>query len=245
MLRTNRKDSVRTTHLEPLKSSEIIIDHVKEGIELAKKYKLPSAIIDFIQTHHGTSVAYYFYKKFLDKNPKGTDMERNFAYAGPKPFSKETAIVMMADAVEAASRSLQNYSEENISELVERIIYIQEQDGQFSETPLTFKDITDIKSVFTKRLSNIYHARIAYPERDAQEVNAYQLLQSLYTYRPEKQTTNPSGFCFRSYSLTSRVTVTPFLYLYSRLFRSRDGFPIVSLILIWSLLISSGYRSIR
>ena len=153
-------------HLEPLKSSEIIIDHVKEGIELAKKYKLPSAIIDFIQTHHGTSVAYYFYKKFLDKNPKGTDMERNFAYSGPKPFSKETAIVMMADAVEAASRTLQNYSEENITELVERIIYIQEQDGQFSETPLTFKDVTEIKRIFSKRLSNIYHARIAYPERE-------------------------------------------------------------------------------
>jgi cyclic-di-AMP phosphodiesterase PgpH len=152
--------------LDPVKSSKIIIDHVREGVELARKYKLPSLIIDFIQTHHGTSVAYYFYKKFLDKNPKGTDMEKNFAYSGPKPNSKETAIVMMADAVEASSRTLANYSEENISELVERIIYIQEQDGQFSETPLTFKDITDIKRVFIKRLSNIYHARIAYPERE-------------------------------------------------------------------------------
>jgi hypothetical protein len=111
-------------------------------------------------------MAYFFYKKFLDRNPKGTDMEKSFAYSGPKPFSKETAIVMMADAVEASSRSLANYSEENIGELVERIIYIQEQDGQFSDTPLTFKDITDIKSVFIKRLLNIYHARIAYPERE-------------------------------------------------------------------------------
>jgi putative nucleotidyltransferase with HDIG domain len=152
--------------LDPLKSSKIIIDHVREGVELARKYKMPSLIIDFIQTHHGTSVAYFFYKKFLDKNPKGTDMEKNFAYSGPKPNSKETAIVMMADAVEASSRTLANYSEENISELVERIIYIQEQDGQFSETPLTFKDISDIKKVFIKRLSNIYHARIAYPERE-------------------------------------------------------------------------------
>ena len=92
--------------LDPLKSSRIIIDHVKGGVELAKKYKLPSPIIDFIQTHHGTSVAYYFYKKFLDKNPRAQDMEKDFAYTGPKPFSKETAIVMMADAVEAASRSL-------------------------------------------------------------------------------------------------------------------------------------------
>lgn len=152
-------------HLDPVKSSEIILDHVKNGIELAKKYNLPSQIVDFIQVHHGTTVAYFFYKKFLDRNPKRTDLERSFAYKGPKPSSKETAIVMMADAVEASSRSLNNYSEENISELVERIIYIQEQDGQFSDTPLTFRDISQIKDVFIKRLLTIYHARIAYPKR--------------------------------------------------------------------------------
>jgi cyclic-di-AMP phosphodiesterase PgpH len=152
-------------HLDPLKSAEIITGHVKKGIDLARKFNLPSQIIDFIQTHHGTGLAYFFYKKFLDKDPKRTGMEKSFTYSGPKPFSKETAIVMMADAVEASSRSLANYSEENIGELVERIIYIQEQDGQYSDTPLTFKDITDIKSVLTKRLLNIYHARIAYPER--------------------------------------------------------------------------------
>ncbi len=151
--------------LNPLKSSKFIISHVSEGVELAKKYKLPSPIIDFIQTHHGTTVAYFFYKKFLDQNPRNSNREKDFAYPGPKPFSKETAIVMMADAVEASSRTLANYSEDNINELVERIIYIQEQDGQYSETPLTFKDITEIKRVFVKRLSNIYHARIAYPER--------------------------------------------------------------------------------
>jgi len=152
--------------IEPLESAEIITGHVKKGMELAKKYNLPSAIVEFIQTHHGTGVAYYFFKKYLDKNPKSTDMEKHFAYGGPRPLSKETAIVMMADAVEASSRSLANYSEENISELVERIIYIQEQDGQFAETPLTFKDVSDIKKVFIKRLSNIYHARIAYPKRE-------------------------------------------------------------------------------
>lgn len=151
--------------MNPLQSSGIIIKHVDEGVEFARKFKLPSPIIDFIQTHHGTTTAYYFYKKFLDQNPQNTDMEKAFAYSGPKPFSKETAIVMMADAVEASSRSLPNYSEENITELVERIIYIQEQDGQFSETPLTYKDISDIKRVFVKRLLNIYHARIAYPKR--------------------------------------------------------------------------------
>jgi cyclic-di-AMP phosphodiesterase PgpH len=152
--------------LDPLKSSEIIIDHVKKGVELARKFNLPIQIIDFIQTHHGTTVAYFFFKKFLDKNPNRTDMEKVFAYPGPKPASKESAIVMMADAVEAASRSLANYSDENISELVERIVYIQEQDGQYSQTPLTFRDISDIKNVFVKRLLNIYHARIAYPKRE-------------------------------------------------------------------------------
>lgn len=152
--------------LDPIESSGIIIDHVRAGVEMARKYKLPSQITDFIQSHHGTSVAYFFYKKHLEKNPKATGMQSQFSYTGPKPFSKETAIVMMADAVEASSRTLANYSEEKISELVERIIYFQEQDGQFTETPLTFKDITDIKRVFIKRLTNIYHARIAYPERD-------------------------------------------------------------------------------
>lgn len=151
--------------LDPIKSSQIIIDHVKDGVELAKKHKIPSQIIEFIQTHHGTSVAFFFYKKFLDRNPGGSEMKSHFSYSGPKPFSKETAVVMMADAVEASSRTLPDYSEGNISELVERIIYIQEQDGQLSETPLTFRDITDIKRVFIKRLSNIYHARISYPDR--------------------------------------------------------------------------------
>ncbi|HNR42726.1 MAG TPA: HDIG domain-containing protein [Bacteroidales bacterium] len=151
--------------LDPEKSARIIIDHVKEGVELARKHKLPSQIIDFIQTHHGTSVAYYFYKKFLDKNPDRTDMQKNFSYSGPKPFSRETAIVMMADSVEASSRTLPEYTEDKIRDLVERIIYLQEQDGLFSETPLTFRDVTDIKRVFVKRLLNIYHARIAYPAR--------------------------------------------------------------------------------
>jgi len=153
-------------HLDPIESAGFIIGHVNEGIEMAKKYKLPSPIIDFINTHHGTTVAYFFYKKFIDQNPGNEELRKSFTYLGPKPFSKETAIVMMADAVEASSRSLPNYSEENIGELVERIIYIQEQDGQFSDTPLTYKDISDIKSVFSKRLSNIYHARIAYPKRE-------------------------------------------------------------------------------
>jgi putative nucleotidyltransferase with HDIG domain len=151
--------------LDPMESSKLIINHVRNGVNLAKNYKVPIQIIDFIRTHHGTTVAYFFYKKYLDQHPGMTGVEKEFAYPGPKPFSKETAVVMMADAVEASSRSLDKYSEESISELVERILYIQEQDGQFAGAPLTFKNISDIKEVFKKRLTNIYHVRIAYPER--------------------------------------------------------------------------------
>jgi hypothetical protein len=148
----------------PAESARLIINHVRNGVVLAKNFKLPVQIIDFIRTHHGTTVAYFFYRKFTELNP-GTAVEKDFTYPGPKPFSKETAVVMMADAVEASSRSMTNFSEEAINDLVERIIYLQEQDDQFSEVPLTFRDISEIKSSFKKRLSNIYHSRIAYPER--------------------------------------------------------------------------------
>jgi putative nucleotidyltransferase with HDIG domain len=152
--------------LDPEDSVKVIINHVKNGVILAKNFKLPIQIIDFIRTHHGTSIAYFFFKKYTDLHPCDTNKEFLFTYPGPKPFSKETALVMMADSVEAASRSLIKYTEETISELVERIVYMQEQDSQFSDIPLTFKDISDIKSAFKKRLSNIYHVRIAYPDRE-------------------------------------------------------------------------------
>jgi putative nucleotidyltransferase with HDIG domain len=151
--------------LNPEESARVIINHVVNGVTLARNFKLPVQIIDFIRTHHGTTIAYYFFKKYTDLYPWDTSKENAFTYPGPKPFSKETAVVMMADAVEASSRSLTKYSEETISELVERIIYLQEQDGQFSEVPLTFKNLSDIKDSFKKRLSNIYHVRVAYPER--------------------------------------------------------------------------------
>jgi len=151
--------------LNPKDSAKIILNHVRYGVTLAKNYKIPVQVIDFIRTHHGTTIAYFFYKKYIDQYPEEKGVEKVFAYPGPKPFSKETAVVMMADAVEASSRCLDKYTEEGISELVERIVYLQEQDGQFSDVPLTYKDISDIKSVFKKRLSNIFHARIAYPER--------------------------------------------------------------------------------
>lgn len=154
--------------LSPAQSAEMIISHVRNGVNLAKNYKLPVQIIDFIRMHHGTSIAYYFYKKYVDLHPDEfglENIEKLFKYPGPKPFSKETAVVMMADAVEASSRSLSSFTEESINDLVERIIYLQEQDGQFSEVPLTFKDLSDIKEAMKKRLSNIYHARVAYPGR--------------------------------------------------------------------------------
>ena len=153
-------------NLNPEESAKVIINHVKNGVTLAKNFKLPIQIIDFIRTHHGTTVAYYFFKKYTDLHPWDTSKEKDFSYPGPKPFSKETAVIMMADAVEATSRSINKYTEETISELVERIVYMQEQDGQFSEIPLTFKDISDIKDAFKKRLSDIYHVRVAYPDRE-------------------------------------------------------------------------------
>ena len=132
---------------------------------LGKNYKLPREVIDFISTHHGTSVAYFFYKRYMDKYGVRPE-EKDFTYPGPKPFSKETAIVMMADSVEAASRSLTDFSETSIDNLVEKIIFMQEQDGQYSEVPLTYKDMSDIKSVFKRMLSNMHHVRVVYPERE-------------------------------------------------------------------------------
>ena len=161
----NQAESNPHDNLSTKDSTRIIINHVRNGVNLARNYKMPVQIIDFIRTHHGTTIAYFFYRKFVDQNPGTTDVESEFTYPGPKPFSKETAVVMMADAVEAASRTLSSYSEEEIRGLVDRIILRQEQEGQFSDVPLTFREISEIKSVFAKRLTTIYHTRIAYPER--------------------------------------------------------------------------------
>ena len=152
------------SELDPKESAAIIIGHVKKGVVLGKNYKLPQEVIDFISTHHGKTVAYFFYKKYMDKYNQKPD-EKDFTYPGPKPFSKETALVMMADSVEAASRSLTDFSETNIDNLVEKILFMQEQDGQYSEVPLTYKDMSDIKIVFKRMLSNMYHVRVVYPER--------------------------------------------------------------------------------
>lgn len=149
--------------LEFEESARIIIDHVKKGIELAKKNKLPEPIVNFIRTHHGTTTVQYFYRSFIRKYPKADVDVQKFSYPGPKPNSKETAIVMMADSVEAASRSLNSITESTIDKLVDSILSSQMADEQYNDAQITFKDITTIKEVFKKRLRNIYHVRISYP----------------------------------------------------------------------------------
>ena len=145
-------------------SARIITDHVPEGVKIAEKNNIPQAIIKFIQTHHGKGKAKYFYNSFRNQFPDAEIDEKAFSYSGSNPDTKETAILMMADSVEAASRSLKDYTEESIRNLVNRIIDAQIADGLLNEAPLTFKNITDIKHVFAERLLSTYHFRISYPE---------------------------------------------------------------------------------
>lgn len=143
-------------------SAEIIISHVKKGVEKAKKYNLPDSVIDFIRTHHGDSVVQYFYRSYLKHFPDEIVDENKFRYPGPRPYSKETAVLMMADSVEAASRSLAKKDAESIENLVDSIIDYQIKEQQFINADITFKDITKIKKIFKKKLQNIYHTRIEY-----------------------------------------------------------------------------------
>ncbi|MEN6588408.1 MAG: hydrolase, partial [Proteiniphilum sp.] len=130
----------------------------------AQKYNIPQQIIDFIETHHGTSVPKYFYISWKNANPDKEANEADFRYPGPNPFSKETAIMMMADAVEASSRSLTEYTEMSLRNLVDKIIDAQLNEGYFKLTPITFRDIQTVKDVFVDKLKTMYHSRIAYPE---------------------------------------------------------------------------------
>ncbi|HOV83603.1 MAG TPA: HDIG domain-containing protein [Paludibacteraceae bacterium] len=146
------------------KAARTIIQHVIEGIKIAKKNHLPEQIINFIATHHGTSKTRYFYNSFINQFPDIQPNEAAFTYPGPLPNNKETAILMMADAVEATSRSLNSYSEENIEQMVEDIINGQINEGQFRESPISFRDVETVKAVFKEKIKNIYHSRIPYPE---------------------------------------------------------------------------------
>ena len=159
----NQKTSVNPhDELTPIESAKIIKNHVIDGIELARQNNIPDRIIDFIRTHQGNSLIYYFYKKQLDSGEPFS--EEDFRYSGPIPFSKETAILMMSDSVEAASKSLVNPDTEAISLLVENIIRKQIEEKQFLNADITFKDIEKIKKVLKEKLFNIYHLRIAYPK---------------------------------------------------------------------------------
>ena len=150
--------------LDRKESAGLIINHVIRGAEIARRHKIPKPVVDFIFTHHGTSKTQYFLKMYQKENP-GTEINpEDFSYPGPRPFSKETAVLMMCDAVEAASRSLKEYNAEAIKQLIDYIIDGQIADGQFLEAEVTFKDIHQAKEVLHRKLMNIYHARVQYPK---------------------------------------------------------------------------------
>ncbi len=150
-------------NIEIKTAAKMVIDHIENGVLIAKRHKIPQQIIDFITTHQGTGKTKYFFNTYSNEHPNEVVDASAFTYPGPTPFTRETAILMMADSVEAASRSLKSYSPEAIDELVDRIITDQIDDNQFINAPITFKELADIKSVFKFKLRNIYHSRIEYP----------------------------------------------------------------------------------
>ncbi len=152
--------------LEFDKSAQIITDHVKYGVKVAKKHKLPQQIIDFIETHHGAGRVQYFYTSFKNKYPDKEIDEEKFTYPGPDPFTKETAVLMMADSVEAASRSLKEKTPETIRNLINSIIDKQVSQNRFQNADITFKNVNQVKEIFTNALINVYHARIEYPKEN-------------------------------------------------------------------------------
>jgi len=159
MLNKNKHDE-----LEPSMSRLVIFNHVKEGIDLAQKYHLNHRIIDFIPEHHGTSLMYYFYQKALSEHPEGLQ-ERDYRYPGPKPQSKETAIVLLADSVEGATRAMDEHTPQRIEDLVRKVINNKFIDGQLDECNLTLRDIDVIASTFVRVLSAMYHGRVKYPDK--------------------------------------------------------------------------------
>lgn len=156
--------------LSYIESAQIIISHVTEGLKMAERNNLPSIIRDFISTHHGQGKAKYFYVKYKNENPEAEVDDLLFTYPGPNPFTREQAILMMADTVEAASRSLKEYNEKSIRELVNRLVDGMVTDGFFRECPITFRDITYAKTVMSEKLKTIYHARVSYPTAEGGNV---------------------------------------------------------------------------
>nr|WP_320022645.1 HDIG domain-containing metalloprotein [uncultured Draconibacterium sp.] len=147
-----------------LKSAEVIIDHVKNGVKMAQKHKLPAVIIEFIATHHGTTKAKYFYLKHQEQNPDQEIDDKDFIYPGPLPRSKEAAVVMLVDGIEAASRSMKEKTHENLKALIDNMIDKKIEDKQLDDSDLTFRDIDTIKRTLLEKLINIYHIRIEYPD---------------------------------------------------------------------------------
>ena len=148
--------------MEPLESAKIIKDHISNGVEIAKRNRLPDRVIDFIRTHHGSSMIRFFYDKALKSDPESN--EQDYRYSGPKPFSKETAIVMMADSIEAASKSIKEPNIKLIDVFVEKIINKQIEDNQFINSDITLKEIQQTKKILKEKLNNIYHLRVEYPD---------------------------------------------------------------------------------
>lgn len=149
--------------LNDIESAQIIISHVTEGLKMADKYNLPKVIRDFIATHHGLGKAKYFYIRYHNEHPDEPIDDLLFTYPGPNPFTREQACLMMADTVEAASRSLSDYTEQSIRQLVERLIDTQVAEGYFRECPITFRDIQYAKTILIEKLKTVYHTRISYP----------------------------------------------------------------------------------
>ena len=161
----NQQDGVNPlSKLSYIEAAACVLKHVSEGVRIAEEHGLPEVVVSFIRMHHGTSKTRYFYNSYKNAHPGEPVDDALFQYAGPKPNSKEAAVVMMADAVEARSRSMSVYTEESIREMVEQMIGLQMADGQFEETPLTFRDIQIVKEVFIRKLISMNHHRIAYPE---------------------------------------------------------------------------------
>jgi len=165
--------SSRHEKLTPHMSAMIIVNHIKEGVELAKQYNLPEPIIDIIEQHHGNMLVNYFYQKAKEKGEGSPPVEEDYKYHGPKPQTRVAALVMMADAVEAASRVLTDPTPARIASLVDRIINHIFLEGQLDECELTLKDIHEIKKRFTYILTGIFHKRIDYPGFDFTNENLY------------------------------------------------------------------------
>jgi hypothetical protein len=160
----NQMHESKHDDLTPTMSKMVIINHVKDGVELAKKYKFNPRLIDFIERHHGNSLVYYFYRRALENLEEEQIKEDGFRYAGPRPNTKETAIVMLADTAEAAVRSLKEHPPTKIAEATHKVINNKFIDGQLDECDLTLRDLEKIASIFIRILSGIYHSRVTYPE---------------------------------------------------------------------------------